>query len=83
MDEPAKYNVWIHIEGVDADGDCIQGDDYFEPHKVGTFNTVEGAESLRYRLFRAAQGRHVQHSRRCRIAALLSGAARQVRRDEA
>ena len=55
MDEPTKYNVWIHIEGVDEDGDCVQGDDYFEPHKVGTFNTVEGAESLRHFLEQRAE----------------------------
>lgn len=25
------YKVWIHIEGLNADGDQVEGDDRFEP----------------------------------------------------
>jgi hypothetical protein len=35
--KPIKYKVWIHIEGLNKDGDCIEGDDYFEPREAGCF----------------------------------------------
>lgn len=47
MERLVKYNVWIHIEGVNEDGDTIQGDDFFEPHKLGAFDTGVEAEEFR------------------------------------
>jgi len=44
------YKVWIHIEGLNADGDTVEGDEYFEPHEVGAFDTAEEAEELRCKL---------------------------------
>jgi len=42
-----KYKVWVHIEGLDEDGDCIEGDDYYEPREAGCVETLEEAERLR------------------------------------
>jgi hypothetical protein len=42
----AKYNVWIHIEGVNKDGDCIEGDEYYEPLKAGSFKNLAAATAL-------------------------------------
>lgn len=47
-----KYNVWIHIEGVNRDGDCIEGDDIHEPVEAGEFKKLEDAEYLRDLLLR-------------------------------
>lgn len=29
--ETVKYKAWIHIEGLDKNGDQVEGDDVFEP----------------------------------------------------
>ena len=42
-----KYKVWLHIEGLNKDGDCIEGDAYYEPHEAGCVKTLEEAERLR------------------------------------
>jgi hypothetical protein len=42
-----RYNVWVHIEGVNKEGDTIEGDDYYEPHKAGEFKKLETAEEFR------------------------------------
>lgn len=42
-----NYKVWVHIEGLNEDGDCIEGDEYFEPREAGCVKTAEEAESLR------------------------------------
>lgn len=42
-----KYKVWLHIEGLNKDGDCIEGDDYHEPREAGCVETREEAERLR------------------------------------
>lgn len=46
----AKYKVWIHIEGVDRNGDCVEGDEFHEPHSAGEYTTRFMAEKLRNRL---------------------------------
>ncbi len=43
----ASYKVWIHIEGLNQDGDTVEGDDYHEPREAGCFATVDEAERLR------------------------------------
>lgn len=43
-DEPVEFHVWAHVEGVDEDGDMIEGDSHFEPRKLATFETRERAE---------------------------------------
>lgn len=50
----ASYKVWIHIEGLNQDGDTVEGDDYHEPREAGCFHTVEEAERLRDALLAAA-----------------------------
>lgn len=45
-----QYKIWIHIEGLDADGDCVEGDDYHQPHEVACVQTLTQAEELRDRL---------------------------------
>jgi hypothetical protein len=47
MAKVAKYNVWVHIEGVDKHEDCIEGDDHFAPHKAAVCRTAEDAEKIR------------------------------------
>lgn len=42
-----EYKVWVHIEGLDKDGDTVEGDEYFEPHEIGSFPTKEEAEEFR------------------------------------
>jgi len=42
-----KYKVWVHIEGLNKDGDCIEGDEYYEPCEAGCVKTPEEAERLR------------------------------------
>ncbi len=49
-----KYKVWVHIEGLNKDGDCIEGDDYHEPREAGCVETLEEAERLRDVLLDAA-----------------------------
>lgn len=41
-----KYNVWVHIEGVNRDGDTVE-DEYHEPQKVGEFKKLIDAEMFR------------------------------------
>lgn len=41
--KPVKYKVWIHIEGLNKDGDCIEGDEYFEPREAGCFKNKSQA----------------------------------------
>jgi hypothetical protein len=45
-----RYKVWAHIEGVDEDGDCIRGDEYFEPHLLGEFDTPDEARDFQDKL---------------------------------
>jgi len=42
-----KYKVWLHIEGLDKYGDCVEGDDYHEPNEAGCFKTLEEAVDFR------------------------------------
>lgn len=49
-----SYKVWVHIEGVNDEGDCIEGDSYHEPIEAGTRATLEEAQALRDRLLEAA-----------------------------
>jgi len=46
-----KYNVWVHIEGVNKDGDTVE-DEYYEPLKAGEFKKLETAEKFRDTLCR-------------------------------
>jgi len=41
------YKVWIHIEGLDKHGDCVEGDDYHEPREVCCTKTLAAAEIVR------------------------------------
>ena len=50
MSKVDHYKVWIHIEGLNEDGDCVEGDEFFEPHEAGCFKTPAKAESLRSKL---------------------------------
>ena len=55
MDEKGiKYKVWVHIEGLNEEGDCIEGDDYYEPREAGCVDTLEEAERLRDNLLDVA-----------------------------
>jgi hypothetical protein len=40
------YKVWVHIEGIDEGGDCVEGDDYYGPEEAGVFDTSDEAEDL-------------------------------------
>ena len=54
MDRKAvKYKVWIHLEGLNKDGDCVEGDDWHEPREAGCFRSLEIAESFRNMLLDA------------------------------
>ncbi len=54
MNEVTHYKVWIHVEGLDDVGDCVEGDDYHEPVEAGVCATLEEAEHLRATLIEAA-----------------------------
>ena len=41
------YNVWVEIEGVNEDGDYIEGDGFHEPYKIGECDTLADAEHTR------------------------------------
>jgi hypothetical protein len=45
--KPVKYKVWVHIEGLNKEGDCIEGDGYFEPREAGEFEREYDAVRLR------------------------------------
>lgn len=45
--KPKVYKVWIHLEGCNNDGDCIEGDEYHEPLKAFETRSIEMAESVR------------------------------------
>jgi hypothetical protein len=53
-----KYKVWIHLEGLDAQGDCIEGDDHHAPEEAGCFTTLLEAESLRAFLLGKCENNH-------------------------
>jgi hypothetical protein len=62
---PTKYNVWLHIEGVDQDDDVLEGDEHNEPHKIGTFGTAHEAQErvwLVEQLLRENEKNHLNHS---------------------
>ena len=46
MHEVVEYNVWVHVEGVNAEGDTIQGDSWYEPMKVGSYKSSEQAVAV-------------------------------------
>ena len=54
MKKVKSYKVWIHIEGIDKHGDCLEGDDYHEPREAGHVDTLEEAERLRDTLLEEA-----------------------------
>jgi len=54
MPKVKQYKVWVHIEGLNKDGDCIEGDDYHEPTEAGCVDTLEEAERLRDALLEVA-----------------------------
>ena len=54
MSEVVEYKVWIHIEGLDEDGDCVEGDSWHEPREAGCFASLQSAEGLRDMLLDAA-----------------------------
>ncbi|MFA5375901.1 MAG: hypothetical protein WC455_09180 [Dehalococcoidia bacterium] len=46
MSKVTHYKVWLHIEGLDKNGDCIEGDDFHEPREVARTRTREKAEVI-------------------------------------
>jgi hypothetical protein len=48
------YKVWIHVEGLDKDGDQVEGDDHFLPREAGCVVRKAHAEALRDALADAA-----------------------------
>lgn len=40
-----KYKVWVHIEGLNEDGDCIEGDEFHEPREAACVKTLKEALS--------------------------------------
>lgn len=42
-----QYKVWVHTEGVNEEGDCVEGDEFYEPRQAGSFDTAEEAERFR------------------------------------
>ena len=55
MSKVVKYKVWVHIEGLNKEGDCIEGDGHHEPREAGCFETAEEAEHLRDLLLKIAE----------------------------
>ncbi len=47
MSKATHYKVWIHIEGLNDEGDMVEGDEYNEPREAGCFATREQAAELR------------------------------------
>ena len=47
------YKVWVHIEGLNDEGDQVEGDDYFMPTEAGEFDTEDAAQE-HVRLLEAA-----------------------------
>ena len=46
MSKVTHYKVWLHIEGLDKNGDCIEGDDFYMPKEVARTRTREKAEVI-------------------------------------
>lgn len=46
MSKVTHYKVWLHIEGLNKDGDCIEGDDFHEPREVTRTRSREAAEAV-------------------------------------
>ncbi len=46
MSKPTHYKVWVHVEGLNAEGDIIEGDSYYEPREAGCFATSDEAMNL-------------------------------------
>lgn len=55
MSKVVKYKVWVHIEGLNKVGDCIEGDGHHEPREAGCFKTLLEAEHLRDLLLETAE----------------------------
>jgi hypothetical protein len=46
MARAKSYKVWIHIEGLDSYGDCIEGDEYHEPQEAACVKSLEKATEI-------------------------------------
>lgn len=46
MSKVTHYKVWLHIEGLDKNGDCIEGDDFYMPKEVARKRKREQAEAM-------------------------------------
>lgn len=46
MSKVTHYKVWLHIEGLNKDGDCIEGDDFYMPKEVARTRSREKAEVM-------------------------------------
>ena len=46
MAKVKKYKVWVHIEGIDSYGDCIEGDEYHEPQEAACVKSLEKATEI-------------------------------------
>lgn len=55
-DKITKYNVWVHVEGVNREDDVIDGE-VVEPHLLESFKKPEDADALILKLDDAAGGR--------------------------
>jgi hypothetical protein len=45
-DKCVEWKVWLHVEGLNDAGDQVEGDDFFMPVELGSFDTREDAEDF-------------------------------------
>jgi hypothetical protein len=45
MSKVTQYKVWLHIEGLNVDGACIEGDVH-EPREVMSTRSLDKAEAM-------------------------------------
>ena len=45
-DKCVEWKVWLHVKGLDDAGDQVEGDDFFMPVELESFDTREDAEDF-------------------------------------
>jgi len=45
-DKCVEWKVWLHVEGLNDEGDQVEGDDYYQPVELESFDTREDAEDF-------------------------------------
>ena len=45
-DKCVEWKVWLHVEGLNGAGDQVEGDDFFMPVELESFDTREDAEDF-------------------------------------